>query len=53
MQFEKNILFDFFYRINILDNEINNEKKSIVEKIINNQIEKININNFVNVNNDK
>ena len=39
----KNALFDFLDRVKIRDNEICNEKNSIVEKIINNRIGKIDI----------
>ena len=53
MQFEKMHYLIFFNRVKIRDREIYNEKNSIVKKIINDQIEKINTNNFVNVNNDK
>ena len=49
----KNALFDFFDRVKTRDNETRNERNSIVEKIIDDRIEKINTNDFVNVNNDK
>ena len=50
---EKNTLFDFFDNVKICDNEICNQKNAIVKKIIDDRIEKIDTNDFVNVNNDK
>ena len=50
---EKNALFNFFDNVKICDNEIYNQKNAIVEKVIDDRIEKIDTNNFVNVNNDK
>ena len=49
----KNALFDFFNRVKTRDNKICNERNSIVEKIIDDRIEKIDTNNLINVNNDK
>ena len=49
----KNALFDFFNRVKTRDNETRNEKNSMIEKIIDDWIEWIDTNNFVNVNNDK
>ena len=46
-------MFDFFDNVKICDNEICNQKNAIVEKIVDDRIEKIDTNDFVNVNNDK
>ena len=50
---EKNALFDFFDNVEICDNEICDQRDAIVEKIVDDRIEKIDINDFVNVNNDE